>query len=110
MGLHCILLDKYLNLHEHGSLRIFSELNMCSSQIEDRPYVPLILVCSASTIHSIEKLFVDNDYFAFDSEKVGEQSFSEALFRYHCKRSESVKSNGRINSQILKNQTLNSNS
>lgn len=54
--------------------------------------MPLILVCSASTIHSIEKLFVDNDYFAFDSEKVGEQSFSEVLFLYHCKRSESVKS------------------
>ncbi|KAA0057091.1 hypothetical protein IC582_029246 [Cucumis melo] len=40
------------------------------AKIEDRPYVPLILVCSASTIHSIEKLFVDNDYFAFDSEKI----------------------------------------
>lgn len=61
-------------------MKTFSELNMCIAQIEDRSYVPLILVCSASRIHSIEKLFKDNDYFAFDSEKVGEQTLSEVLF------------------------------
>ncbi|XP_023520284.1 uncharacterized protein LOC111783596 [Cucurbita pepo subsp. pepo] len=40
------------------------------AKIEDRPSVPLILVCSASRIHSIEKLFMDNDYFSFDSGKI----------------------------------------
>ncbi|XP_022140199.1 uncharacterized protein LOC111010926 [Momordica charantia] len=58
---------------EHPTSSSLSDL-LCDdrrfAKIEDRPYVPLILVCSASRIHSIEKLFMDNDYFAFDSEKI----------------------------------------
>ncbi|KAL9366927.1 hypothetical protein Peur_038126 [Populus x canadensis] len=38
--------------------------------IEDRVSVPLILVCPAQEIQSLQKLFSNNDYFAFDSNKV----------------------------------------
>ncbi|KAK4858116.1 hypothetical protein QYF36_011284 [Acer negundo] len=37
---------------------------------EDRASVPLVLVCPASEIQTLEKLFLNNDYFAFDSKKV----------------------------------------
>lgn len=66
-------LDIVCDIAEHPKSSSLSDL-LCDdrrfAKIEDRSYVPLILVCSASTIHSIEKLFVDNDYFAFDSEKI----------------------------------------
>ncbi|XP_059669282.1 uncharacterized protein LOC132314429 [Cornus florida] len=39
-------------------------------KIEDRAYVPLILVCPAHTISSLKKLFSSHDHFAFNSEKV----------------------------------------
>lgn len=38
--------------------------------MEDRASVPLILVCSAHGIQSLRELFSDNEYFAFDSQKV----------------------------------------
>ncbi|XP_060191840.1 uncharacterized protein LOC132621541 isoform X1 [Lycium barbarum] len=39
-------------------------------KMEDRPSVPLILVCSAESIEYVKQLFMDHDYFSFDSEKV----------------------------------------
>ncbi|KAI4295369.1 hypothetical protein L6164_035423 [Bauhinia variegata] len=39
-------------------------------KVEDRVSVPLILVCSAQEIESLRMLFLNNDHFAFDSEKV----------------------------------------
>ncbi|KAM7271217.1 hypothetical protein ACFE04_030431 [Oxalis oulophora] len=39
-------------------------------KIEDRVNMPLVLVCPAHTIEDLETDFADNDYFAFDSEKV----------------------------------------
>lgn len=32
--------------------------------------MPLIFVCSAPGIRTLRKLFLENDYFAFDSQKV----------------------------------------
>ncbi|KAM4101115.1 hypothetical protein ACJW30_05G118900 [Castanea mollissima] len=47
---------------------------LCDDQrfvkIEDRASVPLIFVCSAPGIRTLRKLFLENDYFAFDSQKV----------------------------------------
>ncbi|XP_062012831.1 uncharacterized protein LOC133729338 isoform X1 [Rosa rugosa] len=39
-------------------------------KMEDRAWVPLILVCSAQKIESLKMHFSENDYFGFDSEKV----------------------------------------
>ncbi|KAF7840404.1 Ribosome maturation factor rimM [Senna tora] len=39
-------------------------------KVENHASVPLILVCSAQEIVSLRKLFTENNYFAFDSEKV----------------------------------------
>ncbi|CAK7350285.1 unnamed protein product [Dovyalis caffra] len=39
-------------------------------KMEDRASVPLILVCPAQEIQSLEKLFSNNDYFAFNSNNV----------------------------------------
>ncbi|XAR66659.1 hypothetical protein NMG60_11012961 [Bertholletia excelsa] len=39
-------------------------------KIEDRASVPLILVCPADKIHSLQNIFEDHDYFSFNSEKV----------------------------------------
>ncbi|CAN4105742.1 unnamed protein product [Withania somnifera] len=39
-------------------------------KMEDRPSVPLILVCPAESIEYLKQLFTDHDYFSFDSEKV----------------------------------------
>ncbi|KAK4361281.1 hypothetical protein RND71_020233 [Anisodus tanguticus] len=39
-------------------------------KVEDRPSVPLILVCPAESIEYLKQLFMDHDYFSFDSEKV----------------------------------------
>lgn len=47
----------------------------CKSQVEDRSSVPLIIVSPAHEILVLKKLFSDNDYFAFDSEKVGNPGF-----------------------------------
>jgi len=58
--------------------------SMCLWQIEDRVSVPLILVCPAQEIQSLQKLFSNNDYFAFDSNKVSvdvESSPLSLLFR-----------------------------
>jgi hypothetical protein len=58
--------------------------SMCWWQIEDRVSVPLILVCPAQEIQSLQKLFSNNDYFAFDSNKVSvdvESSPLSLLFR-----------------------------
>ncbi|KAK6124115.1 hypothetical protein DH2020_042141 [Rehmannia glutinosa] len=39
-------------------------------KIEDRTTVPLVLVSSAGSVSSLQELFIDHDYFAFDPEKV----------------------------------------
>ncbi|CAA3010288.1 uncharacterized protein LOC111412203 isoform X1 [Olea europaea var. sylvestris] len=39
-------------------------------KIEDRSSVPLILVCPAHSVGSLQELFLVNDNFSFDSEKV----------------------------------------
>ncbi|XP_059289578.1 uncharacterized protein LOC132043085 isoform X3 [Lycium ferocissimum] len=39
-------------------------------KMEDRPSLPLILVCSAESIEYLKQLFMDHDYFSFDSKKV----------------------------------------
>ncbi|KAI3456071.1 hypothetical protein Pfo_012734 [Paulownia fortunei] len=39
-------------------------------KIEDRSTVPLVLVSSAGSVSSLQELFSDHDYFAFDPEKV----------------------------------------
>ncbi|XP_004232981.1 uncharacterized protein [Solanum lycopersicum] len=39
-------------------------------KMEDRPSVPLIVVCPAESIEYLKQLFMDHDYFSFDSEKV----------------------------------------
>lgn len=39
-------------------------------QVEDRGSVPLILISPSHQIKHLEKLFLENDYFAFDSKKV----------------------------------------
>lgn len=38
--------------------------------MEDRQSVSLVLICPAHEIKTLEKIFLDNDYFSFDSEKV----------------------------------------
>ncbi|XP_038710763.1 uncharacterized protein LOC120005208 isoform X2 [Tripterygium wilfordii] len=39
-------------------------------KVEDHVSMPLILLCPSDKVQSLEKLLSDNDYFAFDSEKV----------------------------------------
>ncbi|MCD7461432.1 hypothetical protein HAX54_046121 [Datura stramonium] len=39
-------------------------------KMEDRPSVPLLLVCPAESVEYLKQLFIDRDYFSFDSEKV----------------------------------------
>eukprot|EP00257_Ricinus_communis_P016691 XP_015574939.1 uncharacterized protein LOC8284029 [Ricinus communis] len=39
-------------------------------KMEDRAFVPLVLVCPMQEIRSLKKLFSDNDYFGFDTDKV----------------------------------------
>lgn len=56
--------QKSLEILQHGLT------SMCWWQIEDRASVPLILVCPAQETQSLQKLFSNNDYFAFDSDKV----------------------------------------
>lgn len=57
-----------------NSLLFFLQKSLSDDQtfvkIEDRVSVPLILVCPAQEIQSLQKLFSNNDYFAFDSNKV----------------------------------------
>ncbi|XP_044461479.1 uncharacterized protein LOC123192863 isoform X2 [Mangifera indica] len=47
---------------------------LCDDQrlvkMEDRQSVSLVLICPAHEIKTLEKIFLDNDYFSFDSEKV----------------------------------------
>ncbi|KAJ6751695.1 hypothetical protein OIU85_002151 [Salix viminalis] len=56
------------------SLPFFLQKSLSDDQafvkIEDRASVPLILVCPAQETQSLQKLFSNNDYFAFDSDKV----------------------------------------
>lgn len=47
-------------------------------QEEDRASMPLLMICPAGEILSFQKLFSENDYFGFDSEKV-----SAHLMFYH---------------------------
>ncbi|KAJ6423845.1 hypothetical protein OIU84_024755 [Salix udensis] len=57
-----------------NSLPFFLQKSLSDDQafvkIEDRASVPLILVCPAQETQSLQKLFSNNDYFAFDSDKV----------------------------------------
>ncbi|KAG6790171.1 hypothetical protein POTOM_006319 [Populus tomentosa] len=57
-----------------NSLLFFLQKSLSDDQtfvkIEDRVSVPLILVCPAQEIQSLQKLFSNNEYFAFDSNKV----------------------------------------
>ncbi|XP_061960204.1 uncharacterized protein LOC133681112 [Populus nigra] len=57
-----------------NSLLFFLQKSLSDDQtfvkIEDRVSVPLILVCPAQEIQALQKLFSNNDYFAFDSNKV----------------------------------------
>ncbi|KAJ0018906.1 hypothetical protein Pint_10081 [Pistacia integerrima] len=39
-------------------------------KMEDRASVPLVLICPSHEIKMLEKIFLDNDYFSFDSKKV----------------------------------------
>lgn len=39
-------------------------------QIKDRSTVPLLLVGSTGSVSSLQELFSDHDYFAFDPQKV----------------------------------------
>ncbi|XP_022715665.1 uncharacterized protein LOC111274909 isoform X2 [Durio zibethinus] len=39
-------------------------------KVENRLFVPLVLICPADEINSMEKLFASNNYFGFDPEKV----------------------------------------
>lgn len=43
--------------------------------MEDRPSVPLIVVCPTESIEYLKQLFMDHDYFSFDSEKVRRMYF-----------------------------------
>ncbi|PSS02963.1 Ribosome maturation factor RimM like [Actinidia chinensis var. chinensis] len=48
----------------------FFQNNQGFFKIEDRASVPLILVCPAHEIHSLENSFTNHNHFGFDSEKV----------------------------------------
>lgn len=54
----------------HGLTKLFY------FQIENRASMPLVLVLPALEMQMLEKLFLDNDHFAFDSKKVSNISES----------------------------------
>ncbi|KAK4794500.1 hypothetical protein SAY86_012494 [Trapa natans] len=58
----------------HFDLEEIVQILHCDEQklvkVEDRGSVPLILVSPSHQIKHLEKLFLENDYFAFNSEKV----------------------------------------
>ncbi|VFQ60297.1 unnamed protein product [Cuscuta campestris] len=39
-------------------------------RVEDRSSVPLVLICPVHSVDSLHELFMNNDFFSFDSEKV----------------------------------------
>ena len=54
----------------------WSNESVCLLQTEDRVSVPLIMVSPAHEVHSLEKLFSNHDYLAFDPKKVKSNSSS----------------------------------
>ncbi|GFY88636.1 16S rRNA processing protein RimM family [Actinidia rufa] len=72
VALHLILLTELKNLpacfgHDRSFLCLPHKMSIL---IEDRASVPLILVCPAHEIHSLENSFTNHNHFGFDSEKV----------------------------------------
>ncbi|XP_021904828.1 uncharacterized protein LOC110819823 [Carica papaya] len=69
----CLVINDIQKSTENSSLPLLQKL-LCDDhrfgKKEDRHSVPLVLVCPTHAIEPLQKLFLDHDHFAFNSQKV----------------------------------------